>query len=208
MCALDRQLLQRAQRGDASAFTELVRPHFAAVRRFAYSFSRSWQDADDLVQEALLKAFQSLHSFRAQSSLLTWLYAVTRSVCIDHHRTRAVRTANLYEPLNDDLPEADARLDEALDQRREAAQLWAAIRALEPEFRGALVLFDIEGLSYEEVARIEQIPVGTVRSRLSRARRKLADALREKNGRVVRSSAFSGTASDPVPSNTSEDSAR
>ncbi|HMJ12177.1 MAG TPA: sigma-70 family RNA polymerase sigma factor, partial [Polyangiaceae bacterium] len=175
-------MLQRAQRGDASAFTELVRPHFESIRRFAYSFSRSWQDADDLAQEALLKAFQSLPSFQAQSALATWLYTVTRNVCIDHHRTRAVRTAHLYEPLSDELPEAQTGPDDAIDQRREAAQLWAAIRRLEPEFRGPLVLFEIEGMSYEEVARIEQIPVGTVRSRLSRARRKLADALREKNG--------------------------
>jgi RNA polymerase sigma-70 factor (ECF subfamily) len=174
----DRDLLGRAQQGDPAAFEELIRPHLASVRRFAYAFSHNWSDADDLAQEALIKAFRSLPRFEQCSALTTWLYTVTRSVCLDHLRSRAARERQLDDCLDERLIDDSEGQDALLCHKADAEQLWRAIRGLEPEFRAALVLFDIEGLSYEQVAEAERIPVGTVRSRLSRARQRLAAALR------------------------------
>jgi hypothetical protein len=86
MPAVDGPLLERARAGDRAAFGELIRPHVASVRRFAYAFARHWSDADDLAQDALLKAFRAIGGFEGRSSLSTWLYSVTRSVCHDHYR--------------------------------------------------------------------------------------------------------------------------
>jgi len=196
----EQQLLARARAGDAAAFADLIRPHLATIRRFAYSFSRDWSDADDLAQEALLKAFRSLHTFEGRSALTTWLYTVTRSVCQDSRRARATRASHLHDALEDDVPEEGPLQDHALQRKHEADTLWAAIRRLEPAFRVCIVLFDIEGRSYEEIAEIEGIPIGTVRSRLSRARARLAELLRpERAGRLVCSS-IPGTPSLEAPS--------
>src|SRR4051812_37756275 len=142
----ERQLLERAQRGDSSAFGLLIRPHLDTIRRFAYSFARDWNDADDLAQEALLKAFRSLSAFEGRSSLSTWLYTVVRSVCQDHRRASARRASHLHHALPPDADIAhDGELqDQELERKDDAEALWAAIRRLEPEFRVCVVLCDIE----------------------------------------------------------------
>lgn len=170
-------LLHRARTGDPDAFQTLVQPHLSSVRRFAYSFARNWSDADDLAQEALLKAFRGFGDFEARASLSTWLYTVVRSVCQDHHRSAYQRRRALHDPPDDAMEDERPPVDELLERRDDAALLWDAIRELEPTFRVPIVLFDIEGCSYEDVARIEQVPIGTVRSRLSRARKRLRAAL-------------------------------
>jgi RNA polymerase sigma-70 factor (ECF subfamily) len=176
----ERQLLKRAAQGDSDAFGLLVKPHLAAVRRYAFSFSRDWTEADDLAQEALIKAFRSIKTFEARSSLSTWLYTVTRSVCHDHVRSRYVKERRRQDELEDDELEDDERgALELVVEKESAERLWEALKKLEPEFRVPVVLFDIEGMSYEDIARIEQVPIGTVRSRLSRGRQRLARALGE-----------------------------
>ena len=173
----DAKLMHRARKGDPDAFQALVQPHLSSVRRFAYSFARDWSDADDLAQEALLKAFRAFGDFEGRAALSTWLYTVVRSVCQDHHRSAYQRRRALHEPPDDNVEDARPHADELLERRDEAAELWDAIRELDPTFRIPIVLFDIEGCSYEDVARIEQVPIGTVRSRLSRARKRLRAAL-------------------------------
>jgi RNA polymerase sigma-70 factor (ECF subfamily) len=177
---VDRELLLRAQRGDAQAFEQLIRPHLPSLRRFAYSFARRWVDADDLAQEALLKAFRSLKSFEGRSSLSTWLYTVTRSVGHDLYRSRQVQEGMRHEELDEVHVAPGESADSQLSAQSDAEQLWRAIKRLEPEFRVPLVLFEIEGLSYEEIAAIEHVPLGTIRSRISRARSKLRELLLER----------------------------
>jgi RNA polymerase sigma-70 factor, ECF subfamily len=170
-------LLELAQQGDSGAFEQLIRPHIASIRRFAFAFSRDWSDADDLAQEALIKAFRSLPTFEGRSSLSTWLYALTRNLCHDHYRSRLAKARALEQPLDAASLDASEDQERELVQKDEAAELWHAIRSLEPSFRVPLVLCDIEELSYEKVAEIEGVPLGTVRSRLSRARDKLRQRL-------------------------------
>jgi RNA polymerase sigma-70 factor (ECF subfamily) len=180
---LDSSLLERAQAGDPAAFEQLIGPHVASVRRFALAFSRHWSDADDLAQEALLKAFDALASFEGRASLGTWLYAITRNVCHDFYRGRLAQGRKREDVLDDDdsgelHPDSQDRPDELLVAKTQAELLWLQIKDLPPEFRVPLVLHEIEGLAYEEIAKIERVPVGTIRSRLSRARQRLKEALR------------------------------
>ena len=174
---VDRDLLERARAGDSRAFGELIAPHVPSVRRFAYAFARRWSDADDLAQEALLKAFRAIGSYEGRAALGTWLYSVTRSVCYDHYRSKLAHARGAEDPL-DELGES-AQVsplpgpDRQLEARDDAELLWRALKALPAEFRVPLVLFEIEGLGYEEIANVEGVPIGTVRSRLSRARQQL-----------------------------------
>jgi RNA polymerase sigma-70 factor, ECF subfamily len=177
MPAVDRQLLERARAGDGVAFGELIRPHVPSVRRFAYAFARNWSDADDLAQDALLKAFRAIAGFEGRSSLSTWLYSVTRNVCFDHQRGKQARGRGTEEPLDgvDDVdpPSPLPGPDRVLETKDDVEQLWRALKLLPSEFRVPLVLFEIEGLEYREIAKIEGVPIGTIRSRLSRARQQL-----------------------------------
>lgn len=170
-------MIRKARAGDPLAFEELIRPHLDSVRRFVFSFSSNWQDADDITQEALIKAFRAFPTFDGRAALSTWLYTVARTAAIDWHRSRIGRRSD------DDLllPEAHSGAqrgqEEAFAGKQEAERLWAAIQRLDDRSRVPLVLFEIEGLSYDEIATIEQVPVGTIRSRLSRARQHLREAL-------------------------------
>ncbi|MCG8555951.1 MAG: RNA polymerase sigma factor, partial [Proteobacteria bacterium] len=136
--------------------------------------------ADDLAQEALVKAYRSLRSYRFRSSFSTWLFRITRNVCIDAARSRAAKEKARQTSLRasracDELAvQPDAQLAREQDRQR----LWKALNRLPGEFRSVILLSDVEGMSHDEIAAIERIAVGTVKSRLSRGRRRLRELLR------------------------------
>ena len=168
-----RALIAEAQDGSVRAFELLISAHLPQLRRFARAFARSDADADDLAQDALVKVYKSLRSFRFQSAFKTWLYALVRNVFLDAVRSRAGRERSLEEPLpagHDKVPSSAELADEGLARAEERRRMWYALRGLPPEFRTVVVLFDVEGHTYEEVAAIEGVPMGTVKSRLSRGR--------------------------------------
>ncbi len=163
------------------AFETLIEAHIPRVRRFARSFTHATADADDLAQEALLKVYRSLHSYRFESSFSTWLYRVMKNAFMDAFRhgetlNRATKIAG--EELV--APTQAPRPDEQLLAAEERARLWAAIGAVSPDFRTALVLCDVEDMSISEVAAIEKLPEGTIKSRLHRGRAQLARLLQDK----------------------------
>jgi RNA polymerase sigma-70 factor (ECF subfamily) len=172
----DRELLERAQQGDREAFEMLVRPHAEGLRRFAFSLSRTRQDADDITQEALLRAFRAIAKFDGRSSLSTWLHVVARNACADWQRSQMSRGAQ-HEPLVSSHPADNEANDEAAANKQQAARLWSALQQLDERSRVPLVLFELDGLSYDEIATQEGVPVGTIRSRLSRARQHLRGLL-------------------------------
>jgi RNA polymerase sigma-70 factor (ECF subfamily) len=175
-----RALIAEAQDGNVRAFELLVASRMSQIRRYARAFATSDADADDLAQEALVKVYKSLRSFRFQASFTTWLYSLVRNVFLDAVRSRAGRERSVEEPLTEDharTPSSAESADEHLLRTEERQKVWRALRQLPPEFRTALVLFDVEGHSYEEVAAIEGVPMGTVKSRLSRGRGLLRDIL-------------------------------
>jgi RNA polymerase sigma-70 factor (ECF subfamily) len=176
-------LLERAKQGDLRAFELLLSEHVPRIRRFARAMCRNPADADDLAQEALLKAYQALRSYRFQAAFSTWLYRVVRNTFIDHARAKATRERGQNRslgPEDERAPDAAPGPEEALAREQLRAALWDALRQLPLEFRTALVLFDLEGLSHEEVAAVEGVPIGTVKSRLSRGRAQLRTILSER----------------------------
>ena len=191
--------LKLAREGDPAAFERLVRPHVASLRRFAQAFCGDPTEANDLAQEALLKAYRSFPGFRAQSQLSTWLYAIARTTFVDSRRGRLARIRSLETPLEPEHAPAQSGPDELLASRSEIELLRAALRKLEPRFRVPIVLCEIEGLSYEHVAAIEQVPIGTIRSRISRGRAKLLELLNQSPELANESSP--GTDNPDPPSN-------
>ncbi len=173
-------LILRAQSGEIRAFESLIAEHLPLVRRFARAFAATETDADDLAQEALIKVYRSIRLFRYQSAFSTWLYAIARNVFLDMAKSRAGRDRTREETLGAEHAEkipSEVATDAHLDQEQERQRVWSALRCLPIEFRTALVLFDLEGRSYDEVAAIEGVPVGTVKSRLSRGRAQLKAVL-------------------------------
>ena len=171
------QLLKKAREGDPAAFQALIRPHLEKVYRFARSFARDWTDAEDIAQEALLKAFSSLKGYREEASLSTWLFQITKNTGIDWYRGKLAKSRDREDEIPEHAAVSERSQEQMLEERERAEALWEAIHELDAKFRVPLVLFEIEGMSTEEVSRIEGIPLGTVRSRLTRARRHLAEAL-------------------------------
>ena len=163
----DEELAERAKAGDASAFELLVRRHQEAAWRFALAILGSPHDAEEAAQEAFVRAYRGLHSFRAESSFRTWLFTICRRACLDlaRHREKVV-------PLENARREHQAVAD--LDERHVIETTLAAMPA---EERAAFVLVDVLGFSREEAARTESIPASTLKSRLYRARDHLVRAL-------------------------------
>lgn len=171
------EILLRAKTGDPQAFQELVRPHIDSIRRFARSFCKNENDADDLAQEALVKAFRSIGSFDGRSSLTTWLYTVAKNQFLDHRRGKLFRWRGRETQLGETDPSKLQNAEQLLDERQKVEILWAALRRIDEKFRTPLVLAEIDGLTYEEIATIEGLPIGTVRSRIARAKDQLRTTL-------------------------------
>ncbi len=175
------QLIRRAQSGDVRAFEQLVETHIPQVRRFARAFAHHEQDADDLAQEAFIKIYLSLGSYRFQSAFSTWVFSVTRNCFLDSLKSRSRREKTVEAvSASTDVPIAPSA-DQLIELQENHSRLWSAIQKIPLEYRTALVLFDIEGLSYDEVAVVENVALGTVRSRLSRARAHLRALLGREN---------------------------
>ncbi len=178
-------LVKAAKRGDLSAFNQLVLMYQNQAFNVAYRLLGDADAAADATQDAFLKAFRRLHQHRG-GSFRSWLLRIVTNTCYDMLRKRKRQPTQPLEPLSDDeesdrLPrwQSDAESPEDAILRREIH--WAVqegLAHLSPEHRTIVVLSDIEGLSYEEIAQVLNIPVGTVKSRLSRARARLRDYLR------------------------------
>jgi len=173
---VDARLVVHAQAGDLDAFVRLIGLHDRAMRALAYRLLGNRQRMDDVLQEAYLKAFRSLGDFKARSAFGSWLYRIVYNSCMDD--LRRGRNGGRFVSLS----EADDFADPMPDPGDTAAQrldLAAALASLSPVMRATVLLVDAEGMDYEAAAQVLDIPVGTVRSRLSQARRRLRRALSE-----------------------------
>jgi len=198
----DRALIARAQQDDVAAFRKLVERHQRRAFAIALSLVRDENDARELVQDAFLRVYKGLKSFQGGSSFFTWLYRIITNLSIDLIRKPGRQLADIDESRfeSDESQEADfpllSRVDgsDPLDvvRRREiAGRLQAALDALPPYHRGVIVMREIEGLSYEEMATAMGVSKGTIMSRLFHARQKLQKALsdcyEEQIGRIPES---------------------
>ncbi|MFM8344092.1 MAG: RNA polymerase sigma factor RpoE [Betaproteobacteria bacterium] len=186
----DLALVQRVQRGDVRAFDLLVIKYQRRVERLIGRFVRDTDLVQDLAQEAFIRAYRALPQFRGESAFYTWLYriavntakkqlmvlgrdpVITESALAERREQEDETSAPQLEQRDDETPEA------VLAGKEVARVVNEAVQALSQDLRQALVLREIEGLSYEEIAQVMNCPVGTVRSRIFRAREAIAQRLR------------------------------
>lgn len=180
----DEFTLRRAQKGDAQAFEQLVTPHEQMLWRVCWHYTRHQEDAADCLQEAMLKAWKAIKSYRGDCSLSSWLYRIAASVCLDFLRKqkRLPETESADEMAEEEgfTPADDSPTpDEAVIRRESADNIRAAIDSLPADMRTVIILYALQGMPYEEIAASMQTSVGTVKSRLNRARQKIAKFLQD-----------------------------
>ena len=159
------------------SWEQIVRDHSARVFRLAYRLTGNAHDAEDLTQDVFVRVFRSLHTFQP-GTFEGWLHRITTNLFLDSARRRQkIRFDGLAEGSEDRLPSSWPTPSEALADADLDHDVAAALAALSPEFRAAVVLCDIEGLTYEEIAAVLDAKIGTVRSRIHRGRAQLRAAL-------------------------------
>ena len=172
--APDGELVRRFLAGDAGAATELITRHERRVYAVCLRVLGNPDDAADAAQDALLAMIRKLDGFRGEAAFTTWLYRVAMNVCYDHLR-RAKRRPVLRR--DDDAPAPEPALDDHADAVAGAHDVAAALEQVPEDFRVAIVLADVHDLPYDEIAKVLDLPVGTVKSRVHRGRIALAKAL-------------------------------
>lgn len=177
MSATEWELIEKSKSGDYIAFEELVHRYENKVYTVAYRFMGNHADACDLAQEAFIKMYQALPRFRGDSSFMTWIYHITANVCRDELRRRQNKqTLSLDDDSDDNVAlkltvASDAPGPEELIESMELSdQVQQCLNMLTEEYRLILVMREIQGFSYDEIATALEISLGTVKSRLSRAR--------------------------------------
>lgn len=181
----ERALIERCKQGDLSAFDELVHRYEKQVYGFAYRMTGNYDDANDIASEAFVKVFQAIESFRGDANFSTWVFRIVTNLYLDHRkRTRAHVTVPLDEYVELEESAVARQIEdtapgplEMVEAGERGQTLEAAINQL-PEYQRLMVLlFHSQGKSYEEIAEIMGLPIGTVKSRLSRARLALKEKL-------------------------------
>jgi RNA polymerase sigma-70 factor, ECF subfamily len=178
----DRRLIAECLAGNTPAFGELIRRYQDRLYNAVLRAVDQPEDAADVVQDAFLNAYQSLNSFKGDSEFFTWLYRIAFNAAITLRRKRKAVLSfdggpdtKATDPID---PSEFTRPGAALERSEEDTQLLAALAKLSPEHKVVLVLKDLEGQKYEDIAQVLDMPIGTVRSRLHRARLELRELLR------------------------------
>ena len=176
----ERRIIDAARRGDHQAFEALVLKYQDRIYRLIQRLVSGADVVDDLAQEVFIRAYRSLGDFKGESSLYTWLYKIALNLCRNHYRTRGRR------PVHEELDEAGgpgglAAAEGTPEDEASRREFWEHLRRgleeLPAEQREAVVFCDLEGMSYEEMADVLGVPIGTVRSRIFRGRRALQGRL-------------------------------
>lgn len=184
----EKDLLEKSKRGDIKSFELLIEGYQKKVFNIAYRIVNNYEDANDLAQEVFIRVYKSIGSFKEQASFSTWIYRITTNVCMDELRKRKNRNVvSLDEELKIDDGEIKRQVEsneptpeETVEKNELKKIVNEAISSLAEEHRIAIVLRDIQGFSYEEIAKFTNCPEGTVKSRINRARRSLKEILKSK----------------------------
>ena len=174
------RLIQRASGGDAEAFNSLMGMHERRMYAVALRMCGNPEDAQDCLQEAMLRIYRAISGFKAQSSFSTWIYRITMNTCLDELRKRKSRPSTSLDGLVEEgwSPTDSGDSPERHAVRREMrGKLRALIQELPEDMRAAVVLRDIQGYAYDEIADILGANVGTIKSRISRGREKLREKI-------------------------------
>lgn len=182
------ELIVRSQQGDTAAFNDLVTRYRQRAFSMIYQMVRNEEDAWDLAQDGFVKAWRSIRNFRGQSQFFTWLYRILMNITIDWLRRKQVQGETEFddaiglqniEPASATTPQHELAPATRLSDKEIRARIDSAVERLTPEHRAVIVLREIEGLEYQEIADHVGISIGTVMSRLFYARKKLQSMLRD-----------------------------
>lgn len=182
---MESKLIEKSIQGDIESFEKLVTQYNRYIYNIAYRMMGNEEDAKDMSQEALIKAYKGIAKFKQESNFSTWLYRIVINVCKDELRKRSLSTVSMDEPIGEMSQIKDVIEDgsvsvnpvivyEQLELRKEIEN---ALNKLTDEGKSVIILKDILGYSYQEIGEILQVPIGTVRSRLSRGRMALKTEL-------------------------------
>ncbi len=181
----DHELVDRVLAGDGEAFVSLLRKYERRILNFMYRMIGEQEAAEDLTQEVFLKVYEALPGFRKAANFSTWLFRIAHNHCLNALRGRGREiSVSIFakDPSNPSpvarVPDPSVSADERMEQRELQAVIQQKLAELTPDHRAVLVLRDIQGLSYDEIASVLDIEGGTVRSRLHRARIELKEKLR------------------------------
>ncbi|MGH7665246.1 MAG: RNA polymerase sigma factor [Gemmatimonadaceae bacterium] len=184
----DADIVALARAGKDAAFRELIRRYERPVFSLIYRIVRDRETAEDLSQETFIKVLNNIDRYRPEFKLSSWLFKIANNVAIDHYRKRHIDTVSMHgsphagtasevEATSFDLADAgESALDE-LEARELGSAIEAAIARLRPEYRSCIMLRHVEGRSYEEIATTLDLPLGTVKTYIHRARHELREAL-------------------------------
>jgi RNA polymerase sigma-70 factor (ECF subfamily) len=182
-------LVKRCQEGDTEAFDELVTRYRTRVFGMIYNMVHSEQDAWDLAQDSFVKAWKSIKRFRGQSSFYTWIYRIVMNVTIDWLRKKQIKAGGAefddsiqlkeVDPASKTMPKADVLPSESMEQKEIRSEIDKAIAQLSPEHRAVILMKEIDGMQYHEIAETLGCSIGTVMSRLFYARKKLQNLLKD-----------------------------
>ena len=183
----DTELIQKAKAGDAKAYEGLLKKYKNSVYNLVFRMVRDKHEAEDLTQEAFIKAFNSLVSFNEEYAFSTWLYKIATNNCIDFFRKRKLQTYSLDKPiqykdseLQHEIRDPELNPEKTILAREKSKIIQQAIESLPEKYHTAIVLRHREEKSYEEIAEILNLPLGTVKARIFRAREMLNKLLKLK----------------------------
>ena len=175
-------LVKRAQKGDSTALEELLFAYEKRVYNIALRYMGSEADAYDMAQEALIKIYKRIKAFKGDSSFSSWVYRITVNTCLDGLRRRKKNVVSFESTIEAGASYSDEQNDtpeESAVRKELQGRVQQAINTLSADHKSVIILRDINGLSYEEVAVLLSVSVGTVKSRINRARQKLKEILIE-----------------------------
>ena len=196
MSAEEKTLVDRCRQGDDDAWREFVDRFGSKVYSVAYHFTLNREDAEELSQEIFLKTFENLHRYDGTFPLVAWLLSLSRNLCIDRYRRR--KREKSFRFVSDDavlplLKSDDDPASETLKRERTKLLFWA-LAEIPEDLAEILVLRDLDGLAYEEIGKALDLPDGTVKSRLFRARAEVARRIRERHEKKSMGQAFTSLA--------------
>ncbi len=195
------ELIERCLQGDQLAWETIVRQHWRKVFNVAYKFVGKHDEAEDLTQDIFLKIFKSLETFDRRANFQTWLISVSRNLCIDHYRSVRKERETIDRDVDPgDLSPASHEVSPyaALEQRDRVVLLKGALEQLPETLRTAVLLRDIQELSYQEIATRLRLPEGTVKSRINRGRSELARQIRRLREKSESAAARAGNGHAPA----------
>jgi RNA polymerase sigma-70 factor, ECF subfamily len=180
-----RRLVARCKRGERGAFDDLINRYERKVYNFAYRLCGNYDEANDVASETFVRVYNALHNFRGDSSFITWLFRIVTNVYLDEKKRQRARPYQSLEEIIEleetsvyrQIEDPDPTPDVHVEMRERTDMLQAAIDTLPDYQRMMIVMYHTENKSYEEIAEILDLPIGTVKSRLNRARLSLREKL-------------------------------